>query len=108
MSINQQIITIAAVALATMLTRFLPFFIFSGKKRTPKYIEYLGTVLPGAMFALLVVYSLKSTNILTGSHGIPELISIAAIVLIHVLKRNMLVSIAAGTVIYMLLVQFIF
>lgn len=108
MSINQQIITIAAVALATMLTRVLPFFIFSGKKRTPKYIEYLGTVLPGAMFALLVVYSLKSTNILTGNHGIPELISIAAIVLIHALKRNMLVSIASGTVIYMFLVQLVF
>lgn len=60
------------------------------------------------MFALLVVYSLKSTNILTGNHGIPELISIAAIVLIHALKRNMLVSIASGTVIYMFLVQLVF
>lgn len=60
------------------------------------------------MFALLVVYSLKNTNILTGNHGIPELISIAAIILVHILKRNMLISIAVGTIIYMCLIQFIF
>ena len=91
-----------------MLTRFLPFLMFPAGKPTPKAIHYLGNVLPAAVFGLLVVYCLKNVSLLTGSHGIPELISIALVVALHLWKRQMLLSIAGGTVCYMLLVQFVF
>lgn len=84
------------------------FLVFSGKKETPKYIQYLGNALPAAIFGMLVVYCLKNVSILTGSHGIPELIAIAVVVALHLWKRQMLLSIAGGTVCYMLLVQFVF
>lgn len=108
MTVTQQIITIAMIVLGTMLTRFLPFIVFPAGKPTPKYIQYLGKVLPSAVFALLVVYCLKSVSLFQGSHGIPELISIVVVVVLHLWKRQMLLSIAGGTICYMLLVQFIF
>lgn len=108
MSVTQQIITIAMVVLATMLTRFLPFIVFPSGKPTPKYIQYLGKVLPAAVFGLLVIYCLKNVDVMTGSHGLPELISIAVVIGLHIWKRNMLISIAGGTVCYMLLVQLVF
>lgn len=108
MSVTQHIIMIGAVVLATMLTRFLPFIVFPSGKPTPKYISYLGKYLPSAMFGLLVVYSLKDTDVLSGSHGLPELIAVAAVAALHLWKRQMLLSIAGGTVCYMLLVQFVF
>ena len=79
-----------------------------GGEPTPKYVQYIGKVLPAAVFGLLVVYSLKDVSILTGSHGIPELIAIIVVVILHVWKRQMLLSIAGGTVCYMLLVQLVF
>ena len=82
--------------------------LFPAGKPTPKYIQYLGSVLPAAVFGLLIVYCLKNVSLLTGSHGLPELISIAAVVALHLWKRQMLLSIAGGTVCYMLLVQFVF
>lgn len=91
-----------------MLTRFLPFLVFSSKKPTPKYVQYLGKALPAAVFGMLVVYCLKNVNVLAGSHGLPELISIAVVVALHLWKRQMLLSVAGGTVCYMLLVQFVF
>ena len=108
MSFSQQIITIFMVVLGTMLTRFLPFLLFPAGKPTPKYIQYLGKVLPAAVFGLLVVYCLKNVHIFTGSHGLPELIAIIVVVVLHMWKRQMLLSIAGGTVCYMLLVQFVF
>lgn len=108
MTLTQQIITIAAVVLGTMLTRFLPFVIFKSDKPTPKYIKYLGNYLPLAVFGMLVVYCLKGVNIVSGSHGLPELISIAAVILLHKWKRQMLLSVAGGTLCYMLLVQLVF
>ncbi|MBE5929970.1 MAG: branched-chain amino acid transporter AzlD [Lachnospiraceae bacterium] len=108
MTVWQEIVTIGLCALATMLTRFLPFFVFRSDKPTPKYIEYLGKALPGAIFGMLVVYCLKNVNVLNGSHGLPELIAIAAVVVLHLWKRNMLLSIGGGTVCYMLLVQSVF
>ena len=108
MTLTQQIITVAMVVLGTMLTRFLPFLLFPAGKPTPKYIQYLGSVLPGAVFGLLVVYCLKNVSLLAGSHGIPELVSIALVVGLHLWKRQMLVSIAGGTVTYMLLIQMVF
>lgn len=108
MTLTQKIITIGVVVLGTMLTRFLPFLLFPAGKPTPKYIQYLGSVLPAAVFGLLIVYCLKNVSLLTGSHGLPELISIAVVVALHLWKRQMLLSIAGGTVCYMLLVQFVF
>ena len=108
MTLTQQTITIALCAAATLATRFLPFIIFSSKKPTPDYIRYLGTVLPGAVFAMLVVYCLKNVSPLHYSYGLPELIAIAATVAMHLWKRQMLISIAGGTIIYMLLVQLVF
>ena len=108
MTLTQQIITIAMIVLGTLMTRFLPFLLFPAGKPTPRYIQYLGKVLPSAVFGLLVVYSLKDVSLLTGSHGIPELISVAVVIVLHLWKRQMLLSIAGGTVCYMLLVQLVF
>ena len=108
MTLTQQIITIATVVLATMITRFLPFVVFPAGKPTPRYIKYLGNVLPAAVFGLLVVYCLKGVNVLSSPHGLPELIAIAVVVALHLWKRQMLLSIAGGTVCYMLLVQLVF
>ena len=108
MTLTQQIITILMVILGTMLTRFLPFLIFSEGKPTPKYILYLGKVLPGAVFGLLVIYCLKNVSLFTGSHALPELIAIAAVAALHLWKRQMLLSIAGGTILYMVLVQAVF
>jgi len=108
MTITQQIITVAAVVLGTIITRFLPFILFPADKPTPEYIQYLGKALPGAVFGLLVVYCLKNVNIFTGSHGLPEAVSIAVVAALHLWKRQMLLSIAGGTIVYMLLIQFIF
>lgn len=108
MTLIQQIITIAMVALGTMLTRFLPFCLFPAGKTTPKYIQYLGKVLPGAVFGLLVVYCFKNVSLFSGTHAIPELISVICVVGLHFWKRQMLVSIAGGTICYMLLVQMVF
>ncbi|MBR3807680.1 MAG: branched-chain amino acid transporter permease [Lachnospiraceae bacterium] len=103
MTFSQQIMTIGIVVFGTMLTRFLPFLVFGRGKETPKYIQYLGKILPAAVFGLLVVYCLKDVNVLSGSHGIPEAISILVVVILHFWKRQMLLSIAGGTVCYMLL-----
>jgi branched-subunit amino acid transport protein AzlD len=108
MTLTQQLLTIAAVILGTVLTRFLPFWCFPANKPTPKYVQYLGKVLPSAVFGLLVVYCLKNVSLLTGSHGLPEAIAIAVVIALHLWKRQMLLSIAAGTVCYMLLVQLVF
>ena len=108
MSITQQIITVLLCMLATVLTRFLAFFVFSGKRKTPDYVQYLGNALGPAIFGMLVVYCLKSVSFLQYSYGLPEAIAIISIIGIHLWKRNTLVSIAAGTIIYMLLLQAIF
>lgn len=108
MTLTQQIITIAVIVLGTMITRFLPFLIFPLGKTPPKYITYLGKVLPGAVFGMLVIYCLKEVSVFAGSHAIPEIISLAVVVALHLWKRQMLLSIAAGTVTYMILVQTVF
>ena len=105
MTLSQQMLTIAMVVLGTALTRFLPFLIFPSGKPTPKYIQYLGKVLPAAVFGLLVVYCLRNVDLLSGSHGLPELLSILLVIGLHVWKRQMLLSSAGGTIFYMFLVQ---
>ena len=108
MTVSEQIITVALCVAGTMTTRFLPFVVFSSRRPTPKYVQYLGKVLPGAIFGMLVVYCLKDVSIINYSHGIPEAIAIVVTVLLHLWKRQMLLSIAGGTVVYMLLVQLVF
>lgn len=108
MTLAQQIITIAICAFATMVTRFLPFIFFSGSRPTPAYIQYLGRALPPAVFGMIVVYCLRSVSWLGPTHGLPELLAIAVTILLHLWRRQMLLSIAGGTVCYMLLVQLVF
>ena len=94
--------------LATVITRFLPFLVFSPQKPTPRYVQYLGKALPAAIFGMLVVYCLKNVSLLSGSHGLPEALAIAVTAGLHLWKRQMLLSIAGGTAAYMLLVQLVF
>lgn len=99
---------IAVVALVTIALRFLPFLIFGENRKTPPLIAYLGQVLPYAIMGMLVVYCLKSVTLTAAPFGIPEFIGCAIVAGLHLWKRNTLLSIGAGTVCYMLLVQFIF
>lgn len=108
MTLTEQIITIAICVFGTMLTRFLPFLVFSSKKPTPEYVQYLGKALPCAVFGMLVIYCLKNVSLLSAPHGIPELIAIAITARLHLWKKKMLLSIAGGTITYMLLVQLVF
>ena len=99
---------ILIIALVTMALRFIPFFIFSGDRPVPKFVTYLGRVLPYSIMAMLVVYCLKSISFVKAPSGLPELISVALVAVLHVWKRNTLFSIICGTVCYMVLIQFIF
>jgi len=105
---TQAIIIIAILSFGTIITRFLPFILFPNAKSAPRYVHYLGKMLPSAAIGLLVVYCLRYINLTAAPHGIPEAVAIIAVVLLHIWKKNTLLSIAAGTVIYMLLVQFVF
>ncbi len=104
----QTILMVVAIALGAMLTRYTPFLLFPESKKPPEVVSYLGRVLPPAMMGLLVVYCLKGVSIVTKPHGLPEIIAIGAIVLLHRWKSNVLLSIAGGTIVYMLLVQMVF
>ena len=104
----QTMVIILAVTLGTQITRWLPFLMFPENKQPPKVVLYLGRVLPPAMMGLLVVYCFKNVSWLSGSHGAPELLASAAVVGLHLWKRNVLFSIAGGTVLYMVLVQAVF
>ncbi len=101
------VLLVATVAAVTALLRFLPFAVF-GKRDTPRVITYLGRVLPFAVMGMLVVYCLRGTTLCAYPYGIPEIIACEAVVLLHLLARNTLLSIAGGTVCYMLLVQLVF
>ena len=104
----QQIGLIVVMAAVTALLRFLPFLIWSGKRKTPEVVLYLGKVLPYAIMAMLVVYCLKGINVLAAPYGLPELIAVAVVAGLHAWKRNTLLSIVVGTVVYMFLVQVVF
>ena len=91
----------------TMATRYLPFLIFKENKKTPEYIQYLGKFLPSAVFGMLVIYCLKNVEVLHGTHGIPEGISILVTTVLHLWKKNMFLSIAGGTICYMLILHFL-
>lgn len=113
MNITQQIIMVAVGVVATMLTRFIPFMAFRPDKPTPKYVMYLGKVLPASVFALLVVYCLRSSvsmdlarwHVVLSPDALPQFIAVAFTVFIHVWRRNLMLSIAAGTICYMILIR---
>ena len=108
MTLTQEMLTVAAVVAGTMVTRFLPFIISPANKKTPPAITFLGQMLPAAVMGLLVIYCFKDVSFLSGTHGIPELLATAVTVLLQVFVRNMLLTIAGGTIFYMYLVQYVF
>ena len=107
-SAGLSILIILAVAATTFATRVVPFLIFPKGKEIPPIIQYLGKVLTPAVIGMLVVYCLKNTTIIQAPHGIPEAIAVAVTALLHVWKRNNLLSIGCGTVLYMVLIQMVF
>ncbi len=102
------ILIMAVMGLATLATRILPVLIFGRGEKVPDYILYLGKVVPFTAMGLLIVYCLKDTEILTGSHGLPELIALAVVSVTYLWKRNAIFSVVIGTVLYMVLVQKVF
>ncbi len=102
------VLLVAVTSAVTILLRFLPFAVFSGNRKTPAYVTYLGKVLPYAIMWMLVVFCLKGVSLTAAPYGIPEAIACVLVVLLHVWKRNTLVSILGGTVCYMVLVQMVF
>ena len=108
MTDTELLITILVIAAVTAALRFIPFLVFTGGKKTPDIITYLGKFLPYAIMAMLVVYCLKSVNLTAFPFGLPEAIGVTAVAVLHILKRNTLISIAGGTLCYMLLVQLVF
>ena len=99
---------ILAVALGTQLTRWIPFWLFPENREPPKVVTYLGRMLPAAMMGLLVVYCLRGISWTAAPHGAPEVLSVVVVAALHKWKGNVLLSIAGGTILYMLLVQVVF
>jgi branched-subunit amino acid transport protein AzlD len=108
LTINQSFIIFTIISLTTIFLRVLPFILFPENKKTPKYIDYLGKVLPFTIIGMLVVYCLKDISFTASPFGLPEIISVGVIAGLHIWKGNTLLSIGAGTILYMILVQFIF
>lgn len=108
MGVKESLGIILLVAAVTLATRAAPFLIFRDHEKTPKFINYLGKVLPFAIMGMLIVYCLKGSSFTAYPYALPELIAVAAVILLHLWKRNNLVSICGGTAVYMILVQFVF
>lgn len=108
MSAPEMLIMIAAGALATQITRWIPFLAFPTEEKTPNVVTYLGKVLPACMWGLLIVYCFRTSDPLTGYHMAPELIASAVVIGLHVWKRNMSLSMIGGTLVYMLLIRTVF
>lgn len=108
MSTAQALITLGIVAAVTLLTRVLPFALFPAGKPTPPYVLFLGRALPYAIMGMLVVYCLRGVQLVAFPHGLPEFVAVAAVVALYLWKRNTLLAIGAGTVLYMVLIQRVF
>lgn len=102
------LLLILVIAAVTLITRALPFMLFPKGRQTPKFVVYLGRVMPPAVIGMLVVYCFKDVSVTAWPNGLPELICAAAVVLLHLKWRNTLLSVGAGTILYMLLIQFVF
>ncbi len=103
MTLRQQIITILLMAICVALTRALPFMLFRSKEKTPRFVLYLGRYLASAVFGMLTVYCMKDVSFTTGSHGLPQMLGILMCVVLHLWRKNMLLTIAGGTIFYMLI-----
>ena len=108
LSIETSLLLILLVSITTFATRVIPFLVFPKGKKIPPIIHYLGKVLTPAVIGMLVIYCLKDTKILSSPYGIPELISVLVVAILHIWKRNNLLSIGVGTVLYMVLIQVVF
>ena len=108
MTLTEQIVTIGICVLAVQFTRWLPFWVFPANRPIPEYIRYLGKVLPAAMFGMLGVYCYKNLDVLSGYHGLPDFLAGVLVLVLHFWRKNMFLSIAAGTIFYMILVQRVF
>lgn len=104
----QAVSSILVMAVVTFSTRALPFLLFDRRESPPKFVLYLGKVLPPAIIAMLILYCLRGVTVLVYPYGLPELISAGLVAALHLWKKNNLISIFGGTVAYMLLVQFVF
>ena len=107
-NVNYTLSAILVMAAVTFATRLAPFLFFGKNKATPKYIVYIGNYLPPAVMAMLIIYCLRNIKLFMFPFGIPEVIGIIIVAILHIWKRNNLISILGGTVIYMIMVQWIF
>lgn len=105
MTSEQMAVTVAVAIAGTVITRFLPYVVFSEGRPVPQTVRYLGQVLPAAVFGLLVVYCLRNVDVLGGSHGIPEAVSLAVAAALYPWRRDMLVPMAGATACYMVLIR---
>lgn len=105
---NYLLLMIAVASLCTILLRALPFLVFGGKRKVPQIVEYLGNTLPQAIMVILVIYCIKGISLKMNPYGIPELLGILAVAVLHVWKRNILLSVGLGTILYMFLIQIVF
>lgn len=108
MTLTEQIITIAMGVLGVQLSRWIPFWLFPANRPIPEYIRYLGKVLPAAMFGMLVIYCYKNIDLFSGYGGVPDFIAGVVTLALHLWKKNMFLSMAIGTGLYMFLVQVVF
>lgn len=108
LSAGMSFLIIVVVAITTFATRVIPFLVFPKGKEIPKTVQYLGKVLTPAVIGMLVVYCLKSTTVSHAPYGIPELVSVLVVAVLHIWKRNNLLSIGVGTILYMFLIQVVF
>lgn len=105
---TQALLIVLVAAGVTIVLRFLPFFVFGGGRETPEIISYLGKVLPFAIMGMLVVFCLKNVSFAAAPYGLPEAIACAVTVVVHLWRKNTLLSIVIGTAVYMVLVQMVF
>jgi len=108
MSTGQAVVITLIIAGATLLTRALPFIVFSGGRKTPPVVAYLGKVLPYAIIGMLVIYCLKDTQLTAAPHGVPELLGVGVTAGLYLWRKNTLLAITGGTVGYMLLLQLVY
>lgn len=106
--IKESVILIIVMAITTFITRVIPFIIFPSGKKRPEIIAYLGKVLPYAIIGMLIIYCLKSVSVTGNPYGLPEFIAILFVILVHIWKHNLLLSIGGGTILYMILIQAVF
>ena len=108
MTTPQLVLSILVMAVVTFATRAIPFLLFDNGGEPPKLVVYLGKVLPPAIIAMLIIYCLREVSLLNAPYGIPQLVSVLAVIVLHLWKRNNLLSIFGGTVLYMVLIQNVF